>query len=168
MAFIIHIQFTTMNKEYLIEYRLPEVIGLIQVLAFDLNTSRAESGLADDLGKEKPMSGGSWLEVASKHPEFFRLRSEEQAGRKDGKIRAALISRYVLEYEKLDSGEEKRPPLSTDQVSSLIDVAIQMHDKQVARSERWKTFVPLIGVIIVAIATIIAPLIKSIIDNAGN
>ena len=144
-----------MNNEYLKENRLQEVIGLIQVLAFHRNTSRSESGLQDSLGY-KSTSAKNWIEVASKHPEFFRVRPEQ-----DRTKRTALISRHVLVYEMHENEKEKRPPLNPDQVSRLIDVAIQMHDKQVARSKRWQTFLPLIGVILVATASIVAALIRS-------
>ncbi len=148
-----------MKKEYLKENRLQEVIGLIQVLAYDKNTSRSEVGLQDDLGYN-PISAKSWLEVVSMHPEFFRIWPEESQTK-----RTALVSRYVLDYEKRGDGEEKRPILSPDQVSRLIDIAIQMHDKQVTRSKKWQTFIPLISVIIVATASIVVALIKS---NGGN
>lgn len=141
--------------EYLKENRLQEVISLIQVLGFDKNTSRSENGLIDDLGS-KSRSAESWIEVASSHPEFFRVRPEE-----DRTKRTALISRYVLDFETRSDGEKKRPPLSSEQVSRLIDVAIQMHDKQLTRKQRWRTFLPLIGVILVATASIVAAIIQS-------
>lgn len=54
--------------------RLADVLGLIQALAYDIDTSRTEGGVHDEL-QTNPTNGGTWLELAAEHPEFFRVRA---------------------------------------------------------------------------------------------
>ena len=42
-----------MKTPYLKDSRLYEVIGLIQVLAFDIDTSRSEKGIASELSQNQ-------------------------------------------------------------------------------------------------------------------
>ncbi|WP_299765680.1 hypothetical protein [uncultured Dokdonia sp.] len=138
-----------MKTPYLKDNRLYEVIGLIQVLAFDIDTSRSETGIASELS-QKPISGSSWIQIATEHPKLFRVRSGTNQ-----KKRAALISRYVLEYEDHEEHSKgKRPPLDPNLVTKLIDTAIELHDRQLQRKEKWKVIVPMLVAVIAAIAAI--------------
>lgn len=146
-----------MKNTYLKDGRLYEIIGLIQVLAFDKDTSRSESGIAYELA-QKPLSGNSWIQIASEHPELFRVRPES-----DRKKRAALVSRYVLEYEEHEGHPRgKRPPLDPNLVIKLIDIAIELHDRQLQRKEKWKILIPMLVAVIAAIAAIISAFIGNI------
>jgi hypothetical protein len=51
----------------------------------------------------------------------------------------SLVSRYVLP----EDATEKRPQLSPDFVSVLLQTAINLHDRQVSKSEEWKSYLPL-------------------------
>lgn len=145
-----------MKNSYLKEGRLYEIIGLIQILAFDKDTSRSEEGIAYRLAK-KPTSGTTWIQIASEHPELFRVRFEN-----DRTKRASLISRYVLKYEEhIDHPKGKRPPLDPNLVTKLIDTAIELHDRQLQRKERWKVVIPMIVAIIAALAAIVSALISN-------
>lgn len=143
------------KSSYLKPARLGEVLALIQVLAYDRDTSRSEEGLGDEL-QRKPESAESWVELAESHPELFRVRLQE--GRKK---RVALVARYVLPYEELPDGEEKRPQLGGDVVNKLMEMAIELHDRQFTRKEQWKVIVPMIVAIIAATASIVAALITA-------
>lgn len=145
-----------MKNSYLKEGRLYEVIGLIQVLAFDEDTSRTEKGIAYRLA-QKPTSGNTWIQIASEHPELFRVRPES-----DRTKRASLISRYVLEYEKhTNHPKGKRPRLEPNLVTKLIDIAIELHDRQLQSKERWKVIIPMIVAIIAALAAIVSAFINN-------
>lgn len=145
-----------MKNSYLKPSRLYEVIGLIQVLAFDKDTSRSESGIAHELA-QKPISGNSWIQIASEHPELFRVRPES-----DRTKRTSLISRYVLEYEEHSNHPKgKRPRLDPNLVTKLIDTAIELHDRQLQRKERWKVIIPMIVAIIAALAAIVSAFISN-------
>lgn len=145
---------------YLAAGRLSDVLALIQVLAYDRDAARSEDGLTKEL-QRKPMSIGTWIGLAEAHPEFFRVRNEEQR-----KQRAALIARYVSEYVPISDDEEKRPPLDPDVVNKLMEIAIELHDRQVSRGERWKsTWLPMIVAVVAATATVTAAALKLIADT---
>lgn len=142
-----------MSKEYLKEQRLGEVIALIQVLAFHKNTSRSEEGLVEEL-KLSPTSAKSWVELAKSHPELFRVRDEE-----DRTNRVSLVARYVAPY-KLEKGRKIRERLEPGLAQKLIEVAIEIHDRQISNFERWKVIVPLLVACISATAVITATAMK--------
>lgn len=146
-----------MSKEYLRENRLAEVIALIQVLAFHRNTSRSEEGLKEEL-RRTPQSAHSWIKLAKDHPELFRVRDDDP---NENKIdRVALVSRYVAPYV-VENGKRIREPLNPNVVQKLIEVAIELHDRQVSSFERWKVIVPMLVAVIGAAAAITAALIKT-------
>ena len=144
-----------LKSSYLKDGRLGEVLALIQVLSFDRDTSRSEDGLQDEL-QGKPSSADSWVDLAQIHPELFRVRLP-QAGKVQ---RVALVARYVLPYEPEGEQDEKRPQLESTIVNKLMELAIELHDRQLERHDRWKTIVPMIVAIIGAAASIVAALIS--------
>ncbi len=149
---------------YLQPGRLADVLALIQVLAYDRDSYRSEDGLNSEL-QRRPSAGGSWMAVAKQHPEFFRVRDEQ-----DREPRVALLARYVLDHQQLPGGEEKRPPLDVSVANKLMELAIQLHDKQLERKNRWKmTVLPMAVVVIAAGASVTAAIItasdKSAVPN---
>ncbi|OCH29982.1 hypothetical protein [Aliivibrio fischeri] len=140
-------------SSYLDSGRLGEVLALIQVLAYDKKTSRSEKGLQNEL-KSKPTSDKSWIQLANNHPEFFRVRIE------GGKVdRASLVSRFVLPHT-LENGNKIRPQLDPSIVNKLMEVAIDLHDRQVTRSTRWHIWIPVVVSVIAASAAITAAIIR--------
>lgn len=118
------------NHKYLKDGRLEDVLALIQVLALDEFAHRSECGLNAEL-QSKPKSADSWAELAKAHLEFFRVLSE-------GKNRISLVLRHVSE----ESGR-KRPPLSPEQAQALLSTAIEIHDRQIKRGQRWVVLIPI-------------------------
>lgn len=137
------------DKQYLNPSRLADVLGLIQVLALDEHAHRSESGLQGEL-QGPPKSGGSWTEIAGAHPEFFRVRPE-------GDHTVSLIARHVL--PKNDLGVRQ---LSSDFAGQLIATAVDLHDRQVKRSERWTYLVPIWVALITGIFVLGAVVVKAI------
>lgn len=135
------------GSNYLKAGRLADVLALIQVLAFDRDTSRSEDGLFTEL--QRNPTNGKWVEVATDHPEFFRVRD------KKAKIpRVALIARYVAEYVALPDGEDKRPPLDASSANKLMELAIHLHEEQRERRNWWKSWIPMIIALISAAVTV--------------
>lgn len=122
------------KKPYLKTNRLADVLALIQVLALDKDTHRSESGLTDEL-QGKPKSAKNWETVSNEHPEFFRVKTA-------GVNSISLVSRHVLP----ETNGVKELPIGFTQ--KLFETAIQLHDKQVKRSEKWKVWIPILAVII--------------------
>lgn len=106
--------------------RLADVMALIQVLAQStLGTIRSEDGLTTTLrGKPTSKDAPTWINLAEAHREFFRVYS--------GNV--ALISRHVLAKE----GDGKRPPLTSNETTKLLELAISLHDRETSRRDRWK------------------------------
>lgn len=141
---------------YLQPGRLADVLALIQVLAYDRDSYRTEDGLDEEL-QRKPSAGESWMALAKQHPEFFRVRNDPIR-----KPRVALLARYVLDHQQLPDGEEKRPTLEASVANKLMELAIQLHDKQLERMNRWKSVVlPMAIAVLAAGASITGALINS-------
>ncbi|MBF0274696.1 MAG: hypothetical protein HQK84_05640 [Nitrospinae bacterium] len=146
-----------MSKEYLKNDRLGEVVALIQVLAFHQYTSRSEEGLMKEL-KRKPSSSSSWMELGKSHPELFRVRDDDPDENKVDRV--SLVSRYVQPYV-VENKKRIRQPLSDEIVHKLIGVALDIHDRQASRADKWKVLIPMGVSIISAGAAITAALIKT-------
>lgn len=118
-------------KSYLAPGRLQDVMALIQVLGLDEHAHRSEDGLQSEL-QGIPRSGATWAEVAQAHPEFFRVRPE-------GEHRVSLVSRHVTPKNEKDV--RQLPP---EFIGKLLQAAIDLHDRQVRRDERWAYWVPIL------------------------
>lgn len=110
--------------------RLPDVLALIQVLALDPHAHRSLDGLDDEL-QGGPNSSDSWLTIAKEHPEFFRVRRE-------GEHVLSLVARHVL--PKNEMGSREMPPEIT---RTLLQVALDLHGRQVTAADWWKSLIPL-------------------------
>lgn len=116
--------------KYLKDGRLEDVMGLIQVLALDKDSHRSEEGVRAEL-TALPKSATSWLQLAKEHQEFFRVVE----GRR---YPISLVTRHVSN----ETGE-KRPPLSPEHTQALLNSAIELHDRQIRRSQRWTVLIPI-------------------------
>ncbi len=135
------------DKQYLEIGRLADVLALIQVLALDLHAHRSESGLQEEL-QGSPRSANTWEKVARRHPEFFRVRQE-------GEHRVSLIARHVL--PKTEQGTRELP---SEFAGQLITAAVDLHDRQLRRSERWTYLVPIWVALIAGIFATLVTLLK--------
>lgn len=129
------------SYEYLKPNRLSDVIRLISVLGTDDNyTFRKNNGLNVTLNG-KPKSGKDWFEVAREHPEFFKFNVAGD--------NVVLLFRSCI---KPDS-DGKRIPLTIDQTQKIIDQAISLHDKQIARLQKNSFLIPVFTAVIAALTT---------------
>jgi hypothetical protein len=167
--------------------RLGDVMALIQVLAQHELAIRRGKRIKELLGK-KPTSAATWTDLAEKHREFFRVRrwqggpvglvagghggqkagqgtqgdTEEQESSEPGdRDNFALIWREALPAEsKADQNEGKRPPLSSESVAKLLEIAVSLHDREITRKQRLAYLVPLGAVIIAGLFSILVLLIQ--------
>lgn len=135
------------DQQYLEDGRLADVLALIQVLSLDTHAHRSEGGLQEEL-QGKPRSADSWESLASMHPEFFRVRRE-------GEHRVSLIARHVL--PKADQGAAGLP---SDFTGQLITSAVDLHDRQLRRSERWTYLIPIWVALIAGVFAVAVALLK--------
>jgi hypothetical protein len=133
--------------------RLGDVMALIQILSLTEKTNRSENGLQKDL-QQPPSTASTWTELAREHPEFFRVRAENP-GDPDAQ-RISLVARAVMPRR----ADNKRDPMPSDLVGKLLDVAITLHDRETARRERWKSFIPVAGAIIAGLFAVAAAVMK--------
>lgn len=127
--------------EYLKNNRLSDVIRLISVLGNDDNYSfRKDDGLEKTLNG-KPKSAKNWSEIAKEHPEFFKFNVAGDS--------IVLLFRSLV---KPDSND-RRPPLTIDQTQKIIDQAISLHDKQIARLQKNNFLIPLFTAVIASLTT---------------
>jgi hypothetical protein len=113
---------------------------LIQVLSLDKHGHRSEEGLQREL-QGNPKSANNWTHLALGHPEFFRVDLNQ-------KNQLSLVARHVIESN--ENGSKEMPP---DLIKTLIQIAIELHDRQKEKSERWKVWLPLIVVIITVLSS---------------
>jgi hypothetical protein len=129
---------------YMKDGRLADVLALIQVLAFDSSAYRSEEGLREELQRQ-PVVGDSWVTLAKEHPEFFRIRVDPER-----KARVAIVARYVLDREWNSEGKYKHPPLDTTVATKLMELAVELHDKQLDRQTRFVSVILPMSVAIIA------------------
>lgn len=132
---------TAPSLPYTTSNRLSEVLAMLQVLALDTSTHRSESGLCDEL-KREPQSAKSWTDLASEHPEFFRVRGS-------GDHQVSLIARHVVPRNEQD----ERPPLEPDVLGTLLTLAMDLHDRQRAKADGWKAYIPIVVPICASLIT---------------
>lgn len=135
------------KEKYVKDGRLEDVLSLLQVLALDNAAHRNESALKKILFSD-PVSADSWRSLAKDHPEFFRVAEGKSHN-------ISLVTRHVSK----ESG--KRPPLTAEQAQALLSTAIELHDRQIRRSQRWTVLIP----IWVAVISGLFILIKAFIAN---
>jgi len=138
---------------YLVPNRLSDIIRLIIVLARDKYFFRSVKGIEGTL-RDIPQSGPNWMKVAKEHPEFFRFSE-------DGTLIVLLIRFFKNTTPKPDELVE---PLTVEETQKLVDQAIALHDKQLARYQRNSFRMPFYGTLIASGVS----LFISIIGILGN
>jgi hypothetical protein len=142
------------EREYARPERLADVMALLQVLALAHRaTHRSEEELRKEL-QGSPRSADTWKSVAKDHPEFFRVNPDPDKTDKNHIV--SLIARHVS--PKREDG--KRGPLTDEFVGNLLRSAVDIHDRQVRRSERWTYLVPIWVALILGILGLLGTLAK--------
>jgi hypothetical protein len=144
----------TEKPPYLLPGRLGDVLALIQVLALDEHAHRSDSGLSSEL-QGKPRSADAWPIVAQHHPEFFRVKPE-------GEHRVSLVARHVTPRD----AEGRRQPLAPDYTSKLLELAVELHDREVRRSQSWQVWLPILGAVLGGALTLAGVWLKSKLDGS--
>ena len=117
------------------------------MLALDKKVERSEKGIQDEL-QLVPVSGDKWTTVANEHPEFFRTRPDDT-------FAMSMISRRVLPENK--KGFRRLEP---EFVGQLLNTAVEIHDRQVRRGERWTYLIPIWVALVLGIASLISVVLR--------
>lgn len=147
--------FRQVESNYLHPHRLADVLAPIQVLALDPNTHRSEDGLRMEL-QAGPRSATSWGLVAMQHPEFFRVSPEREYS-------VSLLARHVMQRQP---DTKKHPVLDGSHVDSLLRAAIEMHDRQVRRNDRWTYLVPIWVALITGLFALAVVGLKTVLQQS--
>jgi len=144
---------------YLKPGRVADVLTLIQVLAYGPSSRRTDDGLQKEL-RSGPPTAESWTALGAQHPEFFRVRSDIE------KPMVSLVARFVQKPETTPEGEEKHPPLNSDITNTLMNLAVELHDREVRRSQAWHVYVPIIVAVTAGVFTLFGVLLRGWIGGA--
>ena len=126
--------------------RLQDVLALIQVLGLAPSPRRSEKQLAEAM-QSSPASGlPRWSDVAGQHPEFFRVAGQNRDS-------VSIAARHVAG----ESPDERHLPLEF--VQSLMQTAVDIHDREARRGERWTLYVPLVIAIVGAVGSVLTALV---------
>jgi hypothetical protein len=121
--------------------RLADVLALIQVLALDKSTYRSEDGITAKELVLAPSSATNVTVLAQEHPEFFRVNNAREHS-------ISLLARHV---QPKDPTQDTRLPLTAEFTRMLIETAVDLHDRQIAAAEWWKTWIPLASALAAAV-----------------
>lgn len=145
----IHAQYAPIGN-YLINGRLQDVITLITVLAVDEYLFRNEEDLRTAI-RGTPLSGAQWVDIALKHPEFFRP---------DADVSVALLPRSYFPVKFTTNGAETRDRLTMEQTQALINVAISLHDKRFSRRQlKYTIWIPIVVALLAGGAAIFSSIV---------
>ena len=143
------------NKPYLKPNRLSDVISAIQFIAMNERSSWSckewAEGISGDAGKEE-----HWRAIFNDHSELFR-KSPDNADHFALIWRRALPRRFFRherrmltqqEFDALPKDKQRwcsRPPVSEDQVKTLVEIAIALHAHQQEQHRDWRWLAPLLA-----------------------
>lgn len=130
--------------------RLADLIAAIQVLGTYRFASRKLEKWEARLGRT-PVSAPDWETVFIQHPEFFTIQDNNisvvwrrSRERNYDTFTGKLVSRETemrLEEEESENDEKRlsRPPLNTAEISKLVDIAINLHEREIKHGQerRW-------------------------------
>ena len=151
------------DNPYLKENRLGDVIAAITTLGLYKFYKISFVGWADRITGSKE-DVDRWRSVFEDHPEFFRINPERD--------KASLVWRRQLPRlydvdlgESVDpamSAEEKakrrlsRNPLTPSEVSALVSLAVEMHERALEQSKASRWWIPVATGILAFIGTLSA------------
>ncbi len=140
------------ESQYLVPGRLQDVLALIQILGYgtepDLTPREICVSLQDVSDGAKPAEDRlrHWEQVARAHPEFFRVSGKSAS--------ISLAARFVA------GKEPSARILQLEVVQHLMRTAVDIHDREARRSERWTLYLPLIIAVIGAVGAFATALVS--------
>ncbi|MGH8445445.1 MAG: N-carbamoyl-L-amino acid amidohydrolase [Solimonas sp.] len=133
-------------------HRLADLIAAIQVMGTYKFASRPQESWEKKLGRD-PVSAPTWNTIFREHPEFFTIEKDSGAislvwrrsrERTFDTLNYATVSRSkaeALKEQEDEFGEKRmsRTPLNTEEISKLVDIAINLHEREIRHRQehRW-------------------------------
>jgi hypothetical protein len=139
--------------------RLQDVIAAIQVLAQYETTTASAERWHERIGAP-PVSADNWGDIFKDHPEFFRIYAVENEHQDDKQhasfslvMRRSQQKLWMRNERRLATPEEQKElhtrnltwqPLSTDDITTLVDIALKLHTAEWAHTEKTLWWRPVI------------------------
>ena len=127
--------------------RLADLIAAGQVLGTYKFSSRPAERWLKRLGR-RPVSADTWLQIFEAHPEFFTkddlslvslVRRRNKERNYDTHIGQVVPRDVALVLKAADPEASatrlSRAPLSSDEISKLIDIAIALHEREIKHQQ---------------------------------
>jgi hypothetical protein len=165
-----------MKSPYLLEHRLADVLAAIQVMGSTTWDSRPIEDWQLVLPK-RPLSAESWDTFFQQHPEFFGVRDHPARGphyflllRRSYPKTIDPDTGRTLTFEELNelksTGRYRyarlaRRVLTPDQVSSLMDAAIELQVRAAALVDRGRWWIPLAAATLAFAGALLGSLLKA-------
>jgi hypothetical protein len=137
------------RSPYLKQGRLADLMAAIQMMAIHERYRRSSADWAELISGDSAKSS-YWESIFADHPEFFRQSAAHQGDyalvwRRAGNSRYHRGIGKILQSTEVDnlSQEERRylsrPPVPEGQIKTLLDTAINLHQRAVEeyRDRRW-------------------------------
>jgi hypothetical protein len=159
---------------YLIKGRLADIIAALQVMAAATRPEAAIERWTDELSRSKnEYDMQRWTKVFIEHPEFFLTYKF------DNQLKAALRWRYVNKLYDPKTGTEYTPqekealpreqrwalttrPLGGEQVSTLLNTAIELHSRAVAEQAASRWWIPILTAVLGFIGAVAGAMLTSL------
>nr|WP_321483122.1 hypothetical protein [uncultured Cohaesibacter sp.] len=151
--------------------RLADVIAALQTMAtykfYKLDFAQWADRITGDASQ-----GEYWKKIFIEHPEFFRLDSKREkaslVARRQQQKRydvdtQATISRELF-YNTDNKDRISRTPLSSDQLGLLVNTAIELHSRAVAKAELSLWWIPLLSGILGFLGALVGALIPFLLQ----
>jgi len=125
---------------YLVHRGLQDVLALIQILGYGTDpalTPRSICLALQDVAEDgKPTDDRlrHWEQVARAHPEFFRVSGKSPS--------ISLAARFSA------GNEPTARVLPLEAVQHLMRTAVDIHDREARRNDRWTLYLPLVVAVI--------------------
>ena len=149
--------------------RLADLIAAIQVMGTYRFASRLAERWETRLGR-RPVSAANWGALFLEHPEFFTIQ--------DGSVslvwRRSMVRNYdtregrTLSFEEASAmalqdkevAEQRlsRPPLDASQMVKLVDIAINIHEREIQHQQERRWW---IGAVLVILGIVLGAVLKA-------
>lgn len=132
--------------------RLADVIAALQAMAtykfYKLDFAKWADRITGDESQ-----GDHWKAVFLEHPEFFRLDSKREkaslVARRQHQKRFDVDNQAILTTEQFYAAANhdriSRTPLNSDELSLLVNTAIELHSRAVAKAELARWWIPVLS-----------------------
>ena len=147
--------------------RLADVVAALQVMGTYKFAGRKPTDWGKSFGR-LPVSADNWLTIFNEHPEFFRISDERVSliwRRSSEKVFDTRTNKELSKEEVSVLSKEdqmlyiSRTPLSAEQVTALIEIAIKLQNQVIARRAEQRWWIPvLVGALCVGFGAVIKKL----------